>query len=125
MFYEEAFTCVWSMFVYNTTFVCYRENDRRQAAMSKSKQQQVDKEDAVSITTTRVEDKSPMPKDKQDKKKEAEVHIIASLPKPQSLPAHQLFKDKRKVYQVMRAVIDNLSLFLYSLHDSTHSGGVL
>ena len=110
---------------YHINNVCYRENDRRQAAMSKSKQQQVDKEDAVSITTTRVEDKSPMPKDKQDKKKEAEVHIIASLPKPQSLPAHQLFKDKRKVYQVMSAVIDNLSLFLYSLHDSTHSGGVL
>lgn len=94
----------------------YRENDKRQAALNKAKQQQQqsDKEDAISTTTsTRVEDKSPMPKLDKDKKKETEVHIIASLPKPQSLPAHQLFKDKRKVYQVTCAVIV-VSLLLYS-----------
>ena len=45
-----------------------------------------------------------------DKKKDSELHLIASLPKPQSLPAHQLFKDKRKVYQVYK--IDVVCWFL-------------
>ena len=43
--------------------------------------------------------------DNYEKKKDSEIHLLASLPKPQSLPAHQLFKDKRKVYQVQSAVV--------------------
>ncbi|WAR18521.1 MOK-like protein [Mya arenaria] len=73
-----------------------RETDKRQTALNKAKIQVQDKDDAAS----RVENISPSPRhamsDKENKKKESEIQIIASLPKPQSLPAHQLFKDKRK-----------------------------
>ena len=77
----------------NYTFC--RESDKRQAAIARAKQEKIEQTTAVPTPdndTTRSEG--------YDKKKESELHIIASLPKPQSLPAHQLFKDKRKVYQV-------------------------
>ncbi|XP_052769135.1 MAPK/MAK/MRK overlapping kinase-like isoform X2 [Mya arenaria] len=84
-----------------------RETDKRQTALNKAKIQVQDKDDAAS----RVENISPSPRhamsDKENKKKESEIQIIASLPKPQSLPAHQLFKDKRKVYQRRRRLGEN------------------
>ena len=92
----------------NMVCVASRDNDKRAAALSKAKLHHGEKEDggggALVVAATK-EDGSPSPRlDKENKKKDAEVHIIASLPKPQSLPAHQLFKDKRKVYQVTCAV---------------------
>ena len=74
----------------------FRETDKRQAAIARVKQEKVEHTNTIPspehVETTRSEI--------YDKKKDSELHIIASLPKPQSLPAHQLFKDKRKVYQV-------------------------
>ena len=57
-----------------------------------------------------------------DKKKEGEIQLIASLPKPQSLPAHQLFKDKRKVFQVMCAVtlLTGFFMLLLTLNVNSH-----
>ncbi|XP_052275642.1 MAPK/MAK/MRK overlapping kinase-like isoform X5 [Dreissena polymorpha] len=74
-----------------------RDNDKRQALLTKPKIT-LEKKEESSPTPTKTEEELPSPKLEKpvDKKKEAEVHIIASLPKPQSLPAHQLFKDKRK-----------------------------
>ncbi|KAL4238951.1 hypothetical protein ACF0H5_003655 [Mactra antiquata] len=92
-----------------------RDNDKRHAALTKAKVLQ-DKDENVSTISKKEDDKIHSPKG-DNKKKDQEVHIIASLPKPQSLPAHQLFKDKRKVYQRRRRLGDTHN----TTYNSTHS----
>ncbi|XP_060583138.1 MAPK/MAK/MRK overlapping kinase-like isoform X2 [Ruditapes philippinarum] len=91
-----------------------RDTDKRQLALKKANILQ-DKDDSSNIGTKSEPENIPSPK--MEKKKDSELHIIASLPKPQSLPAHQLFKDKRKVYQRRRRLGEPHN----TTYNSTHS----
>lgn len=90
---------------------CSRDTEKRQIALNKAKILQ-EKDDNSNVGTKSEPEPSVSPK--LEKKKDSEIHLIASLPKPQSLPAHQLFKDKRKVYQVMLFSDSDIELFYLS-----------
>lgn len=90
-----------------------RENDKRQAAIARAKQEKVEQTNAIPTP-----DNETSRSEVYEKKKDSELHLIASLPKPQSLPAHQLFKDKRKVYQRRRRLVDNQQ----TTYNTNHTG---
>lgn len=92
-----------------------RDSDKRQAALHKqSKMHEKEEQVTQSMPSPAVEKTRVSPKhEKKPSTKEPEIQLIGSLPKPQSLPAHQLFKDKRKVYQRRRR--------LGQSHDTTYS----
>ncbi|KAK3583310.1 hypothetical protein CHS0354_038920 [Potamilus streckersoni] len=78
-----------------------REAEKRTAALNKSKVEETSprKVNIVEPTTPEVE---TMQKEKKSiKDSESDVHLIASLPKPQSLPVHHLYKSKKRRHKRM------------------------
>ena len=96
----------------------HRDTEKRQVVLTRSK---ITEKEDIKPSTSPEMDKSKG--DNYNKKTDSEIPLIASLPKPQSLPAHQLFKDKRKVYQVTCAVmLDSLGFLMLLTKQQQHTG---